>query len=179
MYLVKTEASELLTLLFSMKDEPENTPIPTKAAKAMCWNLVDAGLGFEKLHSVASQAREIGPSNHLESVMRQTFLSKISGFPADEVDQVIFCSKKLFLLCFQSLSKHHAWASILYFFFQICLESFCLFCHLVNLSCICYNLFVELDFHSLCFLCEMILLGLYNFDNVYRNCFDYFHFVSL
>ena len=90
MYLVKTEASELLTLLFSMKDEPENTPIPTKAAKAMCWNLVDAGLGFEKLHSVASQAREIGPSNHLESVLRQTFLSKISGFPADEVDQVIF-----------------------------------------------------------------------------------------
>ena len=103
MYLVKPEASELLTLLFSMKDEPENTPIPTKAAKAMCWNLVDAGLGFEKLHSVASQAREIGPSNHLESVLRQTFLSKISGFPADEVDQVIFCSKSLFfLLCFPS-----------------------------------------------------------------------------
>ena len=90
LYLVKTEASELLTLLFSMKDEPESTPIPTKAAKAMCWNLVDAGLGFEKLHSVASQGREIGPSNHLESVMRQTFLAKISGFPADEVDQVIF-----------------------------------------------------------------------------------------
>ena len=100
MYLVKTEASELLTLLFSMKDEPENTPIPTKAAKAMCWNLVDAGLGFEKLHSVASQAREIGPSNHLESVLRQTFLSKISGFPADEVDQVIFCSKKPFFVMF-------------------------------------------------------------------------------
>ena len=85
-----------------MKDEPENTPIPTKAAKAMCWNLVDAGLGFEKLHSIASQAREIGPSNHLESVLRQTFLSKISGFPADEVDQVIFCSKKLLFLVMYS-----------------------------------------------------------------------------
>lgn len=125
-----------------MKDEPENTPIPTKAAKAMCWNLVDAGLGFEKLHSVASQAREIGPSNHLESVMRQTFLSKISGFPADEVDQVIFCSKKPFFVMFSkceqasylrcyplfslffkfflnllalSASKRHARSSILYF----------------------------------------------------------------
>ena len=105
-----------------MKDEPETTPIPTKAAKAMCWNLVDAGLGFEKLHSVASQAREIGPSNHLESVMRQTFLSKISGFPADEVDQVIFCSKKpFFWLCFPSASKRHACATILYF---LCFSDF-------------------------------------------------------
>lgn len=104
-YLVKTEASELLTLLFSMKDEPESTPIPTKAAKAMCWNLVDAGLGFEKLHSVASQAREIGPSNHLESVMRQTFLGKISGFPADEVDQVIFCPKKPFFVMFSKCKQ--------------------------------------------------------------------------
>ena len=117
MYLVKTEASELLTLLFSMKDEPENTPIPTKAAKAMCWNLVDAGLGFEKLHSVASQAREIGPSNHLESVLRQTFLSKISGFPADEVDQVIFCSKKPFFDMFSKCEQ----ASRLHFYpFFLC-----------------------------------------------------------
>ena len=99
-----------------MKDEPENTPIPTKAAKAMCWNLVDAGLGFEKLHSVASQAREIGPSNHLESVLRQTFLSKISGFPADEVDQVIF-------VMFSS--------SFNFFVFQICLEYFRLFWYLI------------------------------------------------
>ena len=104
-----------------MKDEPENTPIPTKAAKAMCWNLVDAGLGFEKLHSIASQAREIGPSNHLESVLRQTFLSKISGFPADEVDQVIFCSKKPFWLSFTSASKRHACAAILYF---LCFSDF-------------------------------------------------------
>ena len=128
MYLVKTAASELLTLLFSMKDEPENTPIPTKAAKAMCWNLVDAGLGFEKLHSVASQAREIGPSNHLESVLRQTFLSKISGFPADEVDQVIFCSKKPFFLMFSKCEL-----SFIFFVFQIFLESFSLFCYSVNL----------------------------------------------
>ena len=108
-----------------MKDEPENTPIPTKAAKAMCWNLVDAGLGFEKLHSVASQAREIGPSNHLESVLRQTFLSKISGFPADEVDQVIFCSKKpLFYYVFQVRAS--AMLALLFFIFcvfQIFLES--------------------------------------------------------
>ena len=113
-----------------MKDEPENTPIPTKAAKAMCWNLVDAGLGFEKLHSVASQAREIGPSNHLESVMRQTFLSKISGFPADEVDQVIFCSKKPFFCYVCQVSCYPL------FVFQIFLQSFSLFCYLIKLSAI-------------------------------------------
>ena len=122
MYLVKTEASELLTLLFSMKDEPEDTPIPTKAAKAMCWNLVDAGLGFEKLHSIASQAREIGPSNHLESVLRQTFLSKISGFPADEVDQVIFLLKEAsFFVVFSKCDQASCLCAILYF---LCFSDF-------------------------------------------------------
>ena len=61
---------------------------------------VDAGLGFEKLHTIASRAREIGPSNHLESVMRETFLSKISGFPADEVDQVNIGSGKFISMIF-------------------------------------------------------------------------------
>ena len=69
-----------------MKDMPEDLAIPKKAARAMCFNLVDAGLGFERLHQLSNQ----GLSNHLETVLKQTFLAKISGFPAEEVDQVYF-----------------------------------------------------------------------------------------
>ena len=53
--------------------------------------------------------------------------------------------------------------SLIYLFFQICLKSFRLFCYLVKLSCLCCNLFVRLDFHSLCF---MLAFRLVYFDNV-------------
>ena len=82
--------SIVLTGLFSMKDVPENASIPRKAAHAMCFNLVDVDLGFERLHQLTRKAREIGPPNRLESVLRETFLEKISGFPSNEVDQVNF-----------------------------------------------------------------------------------------